>query len=73
MYVRKALGNVLLDADHAELRRPDGIQAQDLGHTNESTRLRERSTTYRRRLFEKTGLAVAVGDNDDNLSNLEAM
>ena len=33
MYVRKALGNVLLDADHAELRRPDGIQAQDLGHT----------------------------------------
>ncbi|CAN0572255.1 unnamed protein product, partial [Laminaria digitata] len=80
VHVGKALDQWLMDADHMELWESNKLTAsqrrilitQWVGEAAKKIDI-EMGVDYRRRLFEKTGLAITADGSDDNLINLEGM
>ena len=80
VHVGKALDKWLLDADEVEFWESKKLTAsqrriiftQWVGEAAKKIDV-EMGVEYRRRLFEKTDLAITADGNDDNLINLEGM
>ena len=80
MHVGKALDKWLMDADHVELWESNklttsqrrSLTTQWAGEAAKKIDV-ETGVDYRRRLFEKSGLAITADGSDDNLINLEDM
>ncbi|CAN0514932.1 unnamed protein product, partial [Laminaria digitata] len=75
VHVGKAVDKWLMDADHsnkltASQRRI--LITQWVGEAAKKIDI-EMGVDYRRRLFEKAGLAITADGSDDNLINLEGM
>ena len=55
------------------VQQADRVGSYDLDHAMDRRGRFDRDTRYRRRLFEKTGLAKTADGSDDNLINLEGV
>ena len=74
----KALDGWLLNGDNVEKWESNKLTASDrrvliTQWTGEDAKQIDRDIRYRRRLFEKTGLAMTADGSDDNLINLEGV
>ena len=79
VYVGKALDAWLLNGDNVEKWESNKLTASDrrilliTQWTGEAAKQIDRDIRYRRRLFEKTGLAMTADGSDDNLINLHGV
>ena len=78
VYVGKALDAWLLNGDNVEKWESNKLTASDrriliTQWTGEAAKQIDRDIRYRRRLFEKTGLAMTADGSDDNLINLQGV
>ena len=78
VYAGKALDGWLLNGDNIEKWESNKLTASDrriliTQWTGEATKQIDRDIRYRRRLFEKTGLAMTADGSDENLINLESV
>ena len=78
VYVGKALDAWLLNGDNVEKGESNKLTASDrriliTQWTGEAAKHIDRDIRYRRRLFEKTGLAMTADGSDDNLINLQGV
>ena len=78
VYVGNALDAWLLNGDNVEKWESNKLTASDrriliTQWTGEAAKQIDRNIRYRRRLFEKTGLAMTADGSDDNLINLQGV
>ena len=78
VYVGQALYKWLLGGDNVEKWESSKLTASDgriliTQWTGEAAKKIHRDTAYRKRLFEKTGLAMTTDGNDDDLINLQGV
>ena len=76
--VGKSLGAWLLNGDNVERWKSNKLTASDrrvliTQWVGEAAKQIDSDIRYRRRLFEKTGLAMTADGSDDNLINLEGV
>ena len=74
----QALDKWLLDGDNVEKWESNKLTASDrriliTQWTGEAAKKIDSDTAYRKRLFEKTGLAMTADDSDDDLINLQGV
>ena len=78
VYVGQALDKWLLDGDNVEKWASNKLTASDrriliMQWTGEDAKKIDSDTAYRKRLFEKTGLAMTADGSDDDLINLQGV
>ena len=78
VYVGQALDKWLLDGDNVEKWESNKLTASDrriliTQWTGEAAKKIDSDTAYRKRLFEKTGLAMTADSSDDDLINLQGV
>ena len=77
-HVGQALDKWLLDGDNVEKWESNKLTASDrriliTQWTGEAAKKIDSDTAYRKRLFEKTGLAMTANGSDDDLINLQGV
>ena len=78
VYVGQALDKWLLDGDNVEKWESNKLTASDrriliTQRTGEAAKKIDSDSAYRKRLFEKTGLAMTADGSDDDLINLQGV